>query len=277
MDSNPDDSLMLSLQELQQMEADRLRDAQRQKADAEALRETETRRETERVAARREAEAHARATEAQAEVHAREEAAHQAAMVRAARELALRAEIEATAEARRLDRVRAHEETLATLAQQHPRGMSTGVAVVLALAVVIAVGVAGYALVVAPMVRSQTAQVRLLEDRAARAESAARTAREQTATAERAVRSMPVVTAVTTFPPRAGVVVPQESVRTRPPRRGQRPVTTTVRATEPDPTANLETGPGGDPRTSMTLPDPRDLVTETTGSRCLVDTVKSHC
>lgn len=184
MASTRDDSVLTSIQEIQRLEDERVREAARKSAEAErariekleAARAESERQAAERVAAiesERAAEQVARASRERADREARE-----------AREMQLRADAERERELRAEERREAHARAMAEIESKGRAGVGAGALVALVLAALSLTAVVGYFVAYRPLVAAQGARIAELRVRAERADQereAARIAQERLA------------------------------------------------------------------------------------------------
>jgi hypothetical protein len=171
MASTRDDSVLTSIQEIQRIEAERVREAARRADEAErtrALRSEAALADAERRAAERVAALEA---ERHAEQRRRESDDLVAREAREARELQLRADAEGERAVREIERAEAHARAMADIARASRRGVGAPLLAALVLGGLGALAAAGYYGAYRPMVASHYARLADLRTRTARAEA----------------------------------------------------------------------------------------------------------
>jgi colicin import membrane protein len=191
-----DDSVLTSIQEIQRLEHERLRELARREADAKQALEAKI--EAARTAAEREEHERIVALEAQrlAEQEAREFAARAILEAREMREMQLRADAEREHDLRTEARREAHARAMAEIETHTRTGIRAKSLVAILLGTLGLCAGAAYLIAYKPMVAAHDARVSELRSRAERADrerDAARTAQASLASRIRAVASLPTI------------------------------------------------------------------------------------
>lgn len=165
MSAPREDSVLTSIQEIQRLEQERLRDIARRAAEEERARTA--RLEEARLEAERQVEARRAALEAERaeEQRRRDESERKEREAREARELALRSRAEAEREARAREQAEAHARAMAEIEARSHRGAGGVVVTAMVLGAVMLTGALGYFGLYEPTMRRHAAQVQSLEAR----------------------------------------------------------------------------------------------------------------